>query len=69
MLDELTELEIRVGALRVYYPAEGRMMFVAPYCFRMMKYPEAIFDLTPSEVTLLRDKAVKLDEILAAQGR
>jgi hypothetical protein len=66
---ELTEAEIVAGAVRVYYPAEDRMLFMAPIMIMTMRYLSDLLELTPSEERLLRDKARRLEECLIEQGR
>lgn len=68
--DDLTEAEIIVGALRVYYPPEDRMIYVHPMdviCMRDVLHN--LFELTPSEWSKLKDKAVRLEQRLIELGR
>lgn len=66
---ELSDHEIQVGALHVYYPAEDRMIFVAPIEALMMRSMGSIFGLTPDEAKVLKEKAVRLEEKLISLGR
>lgn len=66
---DLTDAEIHSGMLRVYYPPEDRMLYVLPLEILSHRYLAAIFELTPSEERILRDKAAKLEQRLIELGR
>jgi hypothetical protein len=62
---DLTDAEIQFGALRLFYPREDRMLWVAPVeILFMYEYAlESIFNLTKSEAQLMREKAGKLNKL------
>lgn len=66
---ELSDAERRVGALKLFYPTEGRMLYVSPLEILCMNALEVIFDLTPSEARLVREKAKRLQNELIDQER
>lgn len=69
MRTELTQKEIDLGFLQVYYPPDDSMRVVTPLEIIQMRYPGAVFDLTPSEERLLIDKAIRLQAMLLELGR
>lgn len=66
---ELSDSERRIRALKLFYPAENRMIYVAPLAVLQMIGLESIFELTPSEARVVREKAKRLQNELIDEER
>lgn len=64
MFSRISAAELHAGALRVFSPREDRFIWMTPVEIIQMRCLESLFELTPSEARLLRDKAVRLQELI-----
>ena len=60
---DLSSIERHAGCLRLFYPAEDRMLFIAPLDVLTLSSLASMFELTPNEERLVREKAQRLIEI------